>query len=213
MAHDQHRLSEPGFAKERPHIIRKKVAKIAMPRGSKPGERRGGRQPGTPNKKTALVNAAFDAATSNADLSPLDFLLGVMRDSSVSPDWRLKAAQAALPHIHSKPVRSPATDPAVSVKQVEGMSEEEVRARDRILLLGLRDFSEGLSGPETEELESLEKAYPSGPIADDPLYPTYQALCQVSAEQEEWIERFRANQKAEMSRDVDGAVGSDILLD
>jgi hypothetical protein len=46
-----------------------------MPRGSKPGERRGGRQPGTPNKKTALVNAAFDAATSNPDLSPLDFLL------------------------------------------------------------------------------------------------------------------------------------------
>ena len=45
-----------------------------MPRGSKPGERRGGRQPGTPNKKTALVNAAFDAATSNPDLSPLDDL-------------------------------------------------------------------------------------------------------------------------------------------
>jgi hypothetical protein len=39
--------------------------------GSKPGERRGGRQLGTPNKKTALVNATFDTATSNADLSPI----------------------------------------------------------------------------------------------------------------------------------------------
>jgi hypothetical protein len=63
-----------------------------MPRGSKPGERRGGRQPGRPNKKTALVNAAFDAVTSNLDLSPLDFLLGVMRDPSISPNLRIKAA-------------------------------------------------------------------------------------------------------------------------
>jgi hypothetical protein len=184
-----------------------------MSRGSKPSERRGGRQPGTPNKKTTLVNAAFDAATSNADLSPLDFFLELMRDPSVSPDWRFKAAQAALPYIHSKPASSPAADPAASAKQVEGMNEEEVRARDRILLLGLRDFSEGLSGPETEELESLKKAYPSGPIEDDPLYPTYQALRQVSAEEEKRVERFRAEKKAEMSRDVDGAVGSGVLLD
>jgi putative SOS response-associated peptidase YedK len=45
-----------------------------MPRGSKPGERRGGRQRGTPNKKTALINAAFAATASNPDMSPLDFL-------------------------------------------------------------------------------------------------------------------------------------------
>ena len=96
-----------------------------MPRGSKPGERRGGRQPGTPNKTTALVSAAFDAATSSPDLSPLDFLLGIMRDSSMLPDWRMKAAQAALPYVHSKPPRSRATDPAVSANQIEGMSEEK----------------------------------------------------------------------------------------
>ena len=90
-----------------------------MPRGSKPGERRGGRQSGTPNKKTALVNAAFDAATSNPDLSPLDFLLGVMRDASLSPDWRIKAAQSALPYVHVKPEGSPATDPAATARQIE----------------------------------------------------------------------------------------------
>ena len=92
-----------------------------MPRGSKPGERRGGRQPGTPNKKTALVNAAFDAATSNPDLSPLDFLLEVMRDSSIPPDWRIKAALAARPYVHSKPERAPATDPAPSARQIESV--------------------------------------------------------------------------------------------
>jgi len=92
-----------------------------MPRGSKPGERRGGRQPGTPNKKTALVNAAFDAATSNPDLSPLDFLLGVMRDASLSPDWRMKAAQAALP----QPEGAPATDPAATARQIEGGADSD----------------------------------------------------------------------------------------
>jgi hypothetical protein len=59
----------------------------------------------------------------------------------------------------------------------------------------------------------LKKAYPSGPIEDDLLYPTLQALRQVSAEEERRIERFRAEKKAEMSRDVDGAVGSGVLLD
>ena len=96
-----------------------------MPRGSKPGERRGGRQPGTPNKKTALVNAAFDAATSNPDLSPLDFLLGVMRDASLPPDWRIKAAQSALPYVHVKPERSPAAEPVATAKQIEGESDRD----------------------------------------------------------------------------------------
>jgi hypothetical protein len=182
-----------------------------MSRGSKPGERRGGRQPGTPNKKTALVNAAFDAATSNADLSPLDFFLGLMRDPSVSPEWRFKAAQAALPYIHSKPASSPAADPAAGAEQVEGMSEEEKRARDRMAGLSMRKLcGADLSRTEAEELERLEKAYPSDPPDDDPFL---QALSRSLAEDEERIERFRADQKAEMSRDVDGDVGSDVLLD
>ena len=96
-----------------------------MQRGSKPGERRGGRQPGTPNKKTALVNAAFDAATSNPDLSPLDFLLKVMRDSSIPPDWRIKAALAILPYVHSKPERTPATDPTATARHIEGGSDSD----------------------------------------------------------------------------------------
>ena len=64
-------------------------------------ERQGGREPGTPNKKTALANAGFDAATSNPDLSPLAFLLEVMRDSSIPPDWRIKAPLAALPYVRA----------------------------------------------------------------------------------------------------------------
>jgi hypothetical protein len=50
-----------------------------MPRGSKPGERRGGRQKGTPNKKTVLRNAGLSAAAADPNVSPLDCLLNVMR--------------------------------------------------------------------------------------------------------------------------------------
>jgi hypothetical protein len=91
-----------------------------MPRGCKPGERRGGRQAGTPNKKTALVTTAFAAATSNPELSPLDFFLAVMRDPSIAPDWRFRAAQAAAPYVHPKPERAQAVDPEATAKQIEG---------------------------------------------------------------------------------------------
>ena len=86
--------------------------------------------------------------------------------------------------------------------------EEEKRARDRKADLSLaRAFGE-LSRTEAEEFESLEKAYPSDPVDNDPLYPIYQALCQVSPEEED-----RADQKAQTNGDVDGTVDSDVLLD
>src|SRR6516165_9826107 len=56
------------------HAHQKKIAKIAMPRGSNPGERRGGRERGTPNKNTALMKVAFAAAASDVGLTPLEFM-------------------------------------------------------------------------------------------------------------------------------------------
>jgi hypothetical protein len=120
-----------------------------MSRGSKPGERRGGRQPGTPNKKTALVNAAFSAATSNPDLSPLHFLLGVMRDASIPPDWRIKAALAALPYVHVKPERSPATDPAATAKQIEAGSDDPLAEAMRAWREGAYRIEKSEAGSES----------------------------------------------------------------
>jgi hypothetical protein len=91
-----------------------------MPSGSKVGERRGGRQPGTPNKKTALVSAAFAATASSPGLLPVNFFLAVMRDPSIPPDWRFRAAQAAAPYVHPKPERAQAVDPEATAKQIEG---------------------------------------------------------------------------------------------
>jgi hypothetical protein len=73
-----------------------------MPRGSRPGERRGGRQRGTPNKTTLLKNAVFCAAA-DPNRSPLDFMLALMRDPQVPLDLRIGMAAAAAPLIHARP--------------------------------------------------------------------------------------------------------------
>jgi hypothetical protein len=72
-------------------------------RGSRPGERRGGRQKGTPNKKTAFRNAVIAARAANENLTPLDVMLAVMRDPHVSLADRVKMALKALPRLHRKP--------------------------------------------------------------------------------------------------------------
>jgi hypothetical protein len=76
-----------------------------MPRGSRPGERRGGRQRGTPNKKTALRNAAIGATTADPGSLPLDFLLRLMRDPNLTLDLRVDLATTAAPFVHGKPKR------------------------------------------------------------------------------------------------------------
>jgi hypothetical protein len=84
-----------------------------MPRGSRPGERRGGRQRGTPNKKTLFKNAVFLAAASDLNRSPLEFMLALMRDPQVPLDERINLAAAAAPFVHARPepVRKTAPDP------------------------------------------------------------------------------------------------------
>ena len=90
-----------------------------MPRGSKPGERRGGRQRGTPNKKTALKNAALAAAAANTDISPRDFLLGIMRDPTTSSDLRVKIALVVVRLTHAKPAIARRHDPTQSGELID----------------------------------------------------------------------------------------------
>jgi hypothetical protein len=119
-----------------------KDRKIAMPRGSKPGERRGGRQRGTPNKKTALRSAALAAAAANPDMTPLDFLLGIMRDPNVSSELRIRVAQAAAPFIHAKPGTARSTDPAACAKPIDAVCGFTI---DPVLARALRDDLERAS--------------------------------------------------------------------
>ena len=69
-----------------------------MPRGSKLGERRGGRQKGTPNRATAVRQAEIAASGE----TPLDYMLRVMRDETADPSRRDDMARAVAPYVHPK---------------------------------------------------------------------------------------------------------------
>ena len=62
-----------------------------MARGSLPGERRGGRQRGTPNHATAAKAAEVAAS----GMTPLDYLVSVYRDETATRPERLEAAAKA----------------------------------------------------------------------------------------------------------------------
>lgn len=67
-------------------------------RGSKPGERRGGRKPGTPNRATQEQRDEIMAS----GLTPLDYMLSILRDGEADPDKRFEAAKAAAPYVHPR---------------------------------------------------------------------------------------------------------------
>lgn len=69
-----------------------------MSRGSKPGERRGGRKKGTPNKATAKREAEITAS----GLTPLDYMLNMLRDKDAVPEDRKWAAAQAAPYVHPR---------------------------------------------------------------------------------------------------------------
>ena len=63
------------------------------------GKREGaGRKPGVHNKASAAREAAIQAS----GLTPLDYLMGVVRNEGASPADRLDAAKAAAPYVHPK---------------------------------------------------------------------------------------------------------------
>lgn len=58
----------------------------------------GGRKPGTPNRATAKREAEIRAS----GLTPLDFMLAILRDEAKPDDLRFEAAKAAAPYVHPK---------------------------------------------------------------------------------------------------------------
>jgi hypothetical protein len=62
------------------------------------GQKTGGRKKGVPNKRTQALQVAVE----NSGLTPLDFMLTVLRDQEQDYDVRLDAAKSAAPYIHPK---------------------------------------------------------------------------------------------------------------
>lgn len=67
-------------------------------KGSPKGVRQGGRQKGTRNKKTA----AMIEGVQSSGLTPLEYLIGIVRDESKDEIVRVDAAKAAAPYIHPR---------------------------------------------------------------------------------------------------------------
>jgi len=85
-----------------------------MPRGgSKPGERRGGRKKGTPNKLTAQLQAPLAQAARRYDGNALQTLVAIMNDDTATTAARVRCAEFILDRAHGKPayLEDPNRDP------------------------------------------------------------------------------------------------------
>ena len=124
-----------------------------MSRGSKPGERRGGRKLGTPNKKTLLRNAFIDAVAADPNLLPLDFFLRLMHQPTLPLAIRVHAAEEALPFVHAKP-RPPKKLPAPLAQN--GSSKPRVKLRHKTDPSDLDELDLGpeLQGSESDDTDS-----------------------------------------------------------
>jgi hypothetical protein len=68
-----------------------------MPRGSKPGERRGGRTRATPNRTTILADRIMAVLDGCSTASPKERLFKLINDAGLPADIRMAVAQKAFP--------------------------------------------------------------------------------------------------------------------
>ena len=139
-----------------------------MPRGSAPGERRGGRAPGTPNKATVerrmRVQAGLEAAKLTGKL-PLDIMLTVAAggpEADKISDRQLQAAIAAAPYVHPKLA-------AVAVKDVTPPDPER-EEKARLIRKKLHDWLQEMAKPEplvTEHAERSQRSETALPAPHD----------------------------------------------
>jgi hypothetical protein len=74
-----------------------------MPRGgSKPGERRGGRKKGTPNKVTAKMRGTFAETVKHYSDEALQILVTMMKDATVTASTRVRCAELIIERAHGK---------------------------------------------------------------------------------------------------------------
>ncbi len=94
-----------------------------MPRGAAPGERRGGRARGTRNRRTEEQARAI----AESGLTPLEYLMSVVRDTTADQAVRIDAAGKAAPYVHP---RLATTEVSLnsSRRHVEEMTNAELEA-------------------------------------------------------------------------------------
>jgi hypothetical protein len=73
-----------------------------MARGAKPGERRGGRKAGTPNKLTVTLKATLVETAQQYTAEALQTMLNIMADAKASAAARVACANSILDRGHGK---------------------------------------------------------------------------------------------------------------
>ena len=89
-----------------------------MRRGAKPGERRGGRKKGTPNKATAARRAEY----AKAGVMPIDYWLAILRDTNETNERRERAAHEVAPYVERRmpqAIEGPSEDGVIEIRTVE----------------------------------------------------------------------------------------------
>src|SRR5271170_5909197 len=81
----------------------------------------GGRQKGTRNQRTR----DFQAAVSASGVTPLEYMLAVMRDETVDPGRRDGMAKAAAPYIHP---RLASMEAKIGLSVLDKLDDSEQRA-------------------------------------------------------------------------------------
>jgi hypothetical protein len=89
------------------------------------GRKTGGRKKGSLNKITQEASAARAAAAASG-MTPLDYMLSVMRDEKADRKRRDAMAVAAAPYIHSRV--TPSERPGLSVSLKDGDGARSVKA-------------------------------------------------------------------------------------
>jgi hypothetical protein len=91
------------------------------------GKKTGGRQRGVPNKATAKRQEEVEAS----GLTPLDYMLSLLRDEALGQDVRFEAAKSAAPYVHPRLAATQVTGELALIDVLdEPMPSEDEWSRD-----------------------------------------------------------------------------------
>jgi hypothetical protein len=166
-----------------------------MPKGSKPGERRGGRQRATPNKRTVLRDRILAAAAAKPTGTFREFLPILVGDQVLPDDIRIAIARKVSAEKPSKKAsaranKTPATKVQAAERNVQSKSDKDVAttfARLDLLLNIVRDEAVTEAGRRKAASEVAEFLLPK---ATDGNEQNFQPMNSASQSIRNWPRSF-----------------------
>jgi hypothetical protein len=107
----------------------------------------GGRRPGAGRPKGSLNKRSMEKADAieASGMTPLDFMIEVMRNRSNSAEMRLEAAKSAAPYVHARLHAAEIAEPDDDL-----VDEEDIVARIEAILAANPELKKLITGIENE---------------------------------------------------------------